>query len=92
MRAERADDQTHLVDDPLPNLTKIARRTATRVWPPSLDQGASVDAWTPEEVRTLLDLTGRDHLDVFGVCLFQLSTGCRVGEDLAMRWSAVDLS
>jgi integrase len=29
--------------------------------------------------------------DVYGVCLFQYSTGCRIGEALAMRWSAVDL-
>jgi hypothetical protein len=42
-------------------------------------------------VATILDAARRTARDVHGVCLFQYSTGCRIGEALAMRWSAVDL-
>jgi integrase len=42
-------------------------------------------------VATILDAAWRTARDVHGVCLFQYSTGCRIGEALAMRWSAVDL-
>jgi integrase len=91
LRTKDEDGRPHLSDDPLPQITKIARRTATDVWRPSLDQHPSVDAWTPKEARTLLELAARDHPELNGPCLFQLSTGCRIGEALAMRWSAIDL-
>ncbi len=91
LRTKDEDGRTHLSDDPLPQITKIARRTATDVWRPSLDQHPSVDAWTPKEARALLELAARDHPELYGPCLFQLSTGCRIGEALAMRWSALDL-
>jgi len=91
LRTKDEDGRPHLSDDPLPQITKIARRTATDVWRPSLDQHPSVDAWTPKEARALLELAARDHPELYGPCLFQLSTGCRIGEALAMRWSAIDL-
>jgi integrase len=79
-----------MLDDPLPKLTKIARQTANDAWRPSLDDDPSVDAWTPDEARALLELGASDFRNVYGVCLFQATTGCRIGEALAMRWSAVD--
>ena len=80
-----------MLDDPLAKLTKIARQTANDAWRPSLDNDPSVDAWTPDEARALLELGASDFRHVYGVCLFQATTGCRIGEVLAMRWSAVDL-
>jgi len=81
----------HMVADPLPKLTKIARQTANTAWRPELDDDPSTDAWTPDEARALLELGASDFPLVYGVCLFQATTGCRIGEALAMRWSAVDL-
>jgi integrase len=94
LAALRARDETgrpHMTDDPLPNLTKIARRTATGAWRPSLDDHPSVDAWTVDEAQTLLEIAASEYPHLYGVCLFQASTGCRIGEALAMRWSAIDL-
>ena len=82
--------QRHIVDDPLPRLTKIAR-TSADVWRPGLDHDPSVDAWRPHEAQVLLEVAAKHHPYLYGVCLFQLSTGCRIGEALAMRWSAVSL-
>jgi integrase len=94
LAALRTRDETgrpHMTADPLPKLTKIARRTANTVWRPDLDDDPSTDAWTPDEARALLELGSSDFPHVYGVCLFQATTGCRIGEALAMRWSAVDL-
>ncbi len=81
----------HLAVDPLPTIAKIARRTARKLWQPSLDDTSRSDAWTPKEVTTVLSAAKKRARAVYGVCLFQYSTGCRIGEALAMRWSAVDL-
>ena len=91
LRTKDEAGRPHMLDDPLPTLTKIARQTANDAWRPSLDDDPSVDAWTPDEARTLLELGASDFRHVYGVCLFQATTGCRIGEALAMRWSAVDL-
>ena len=94
LAALRTKDETgrpHMTDDPLPTLTKIARQTANDAWRPSLDDDPSVGAWKPEEARDLLELGASNFRRVYGVCLFQATTGCRIGEALAMRWSAVDL-
>jgi integrase len=92
LRTKDEHGRPHLSDDPLPQITKIARRTATDVWRPSLDQNPSVDAWTPAEARALLQLAASEYPGLYGPCLFQLSTGCRIGEVLGMRWSAVELA
>jgi len=94
LAALRAVDEVgrpHLPRDPLPKLTKIARRTANDAWRPGLDGHPSSDAWTPEEAEALLTLAEAAFPELFGPCLFQAATGCRIGEALAMRWSAVDL-
>ena len=90
LRAKNPDSRPHLTEDPLPNVSRIARRTARKLWPPKLDDDPSTDAWTLDEVRSLLDTAARHYPDLYGVCLFQLSTGCRIGEALGMRWSAVN--
>jgi hypothetical protein len=68
LRTKGESGRPHLTDDPLPNPARVARRTATTVWQPGLDQTPAVDAWTPTEVRTLLDVAARDHPELFGVC------------------------
>jgi integrase len=83
--------RAHLAEDPLPRIAKIARRTVRKLWAPALDDEARAAAWTPQEVATILAAARSTAPDVYGVCLFQHSTGCRIGEALAMRWSAVDL-
>jgi integrase len=83
--------RAHLAEDPLPRIAKIARRTARKLWAPALDDEGRGLAWTSEEVAILLAVAERTARDVYGVCLFQYSTGCRIGEALGMRWSAVDL-
>lgn len=83
--------RTHPADDPLPRIATIARRTARKLWAPALDDEARASAWTPEEAATVLGAARQDAPAVCGVCLFQYSTGCRIGEALAMRWTAVDL-
>lgn len=83
--------RAHLAEDPLPRIAKIARRTARKLWPPSLDDDARAGAWTSDEVETVLEAARRTAPDVYGVCLFQYATGCRIGEVLGLRWSAVDL-
>ena len=83
--------RAHLAEDPLPRIAKIARRTARKLWAPALDDEGRGLAWTSEEVATILAVAEGTARDVYGVCLFQYSTGCRIGEALGMRWSAVDL-
>ena len=91
LRALDEAGRPHLSRDPLPKLTKIARRTANDAWRPGLDGHTSADAWTPEEAETLLTLAEAAFPELYGPCLFQAATGCRIGEALAMRWSAVDI-
>jgi len=75
--------RAHLADDPLPRIATIARRTARKLWAPALDDEARAAAWTPEEVATVFGAARSDAPAVYGVCLFQYSTGCRIGEVLA---------
>jgi integrase len=91
LAARDAYRRAHLAEDPLPRIAKIARRTVRKLWPPALDDEARASAWTPHEVATILATAKSTARDVYGVCLFQYSTGCRIGEALAVRWSAVDL-
>jgi integrase len=83
--------RVHLSEDPPPCIAKIARRTVRKLWAPAIDDEARASAWTPDEVATILAAAESSSRDVYGVCLFQYSTGCRIGEALAIRWSAVDL-
>ena len=83
--------RAHLAEDPLPRIAGIARRTARKLWAPALDDETRAAAWTPHEVATVLGAARCTAPGVYGVCLFQYATGCRIGEALAMRWTAVDL-
>lgn len=78
-------------EDPLPRIAKIARRTVRKLGAPALDDEARASAWTPHEVAAIFATAKSTARHVYGVCLFQYSTGCRIGEALAMRWVAVDL-
>jgi hypothetical protein len=79
LRTKDEFGRRHMVDDPLPTLTKIARQTANDAWRPSLDDDPSVGAWKPEEARDLLELGASNFRRVYGVCLFQAATGSRIG-------------
>jgi len=91
LAARDASRIPHLAEDPLPRITRIARRVARNLWIPSLDDDPRADAWTPDEVHRLFATAHSRSPQVYGVCLFQYSTGCRLGEALGMRWSAIDL-
>jgi hypothetical protein len=67
----------HLAHDPLPKLMRHARKAAKECWLPDLDGDSKVDAWTPDEVRKLLELAREKYPDLYSVSFFQLSTGCR---------------
>src|SRR5690606_39135801 len=81
--------RAHLADDPLPRIATIARRTARKLWAPALDDEARASAWTAQEVATVLGAAGQDAPAVYGGCLFQYSTGWRIGGALAGRRAAV---
>jgi integrase len=93
LHTKDAKGQTHLADDPLPLLTKIAKRTARALWiPTELLLGLTgTDSWTLAEVKALLETAKRINPRVYGVCLFQYLTGARIGEALATPWAEVDL-
>jgi integrase len=65
-------------------MRRVDRRLATEV--------QQADAWTREEVGALL-ATAREHEPRLApLLLFLLSTGCRRGEALGLKWEDVDFS
>ncbi len=51
-----------------------------------------MDSWTREEVDRLLDVAEREEPRFYPVLAFLLSTGCRKGEALGLKWEDVDFS
>ena len=88
-----ANRRSHLSEDPLPQLTKVAKQTARALWLEDLpyDGPGDGDAWTPGEVKELLVKARLTDPRVHEVCLFQYLTGARIGECLALPWSDVEL-
>jgi integrase len=57
--------------------------------PPARDDSVERAAWTPEQVRTFLDVAAVDPLA--GICRLALATGLRRGELLGLTWDDLDL-
>jgi len=53
---------------------------------------ATRDAWTKDEIVTLLELASWKSPHLFPALAFALGTGCRRGEILGLRWEDVDLA
>ena len=51
-----------------------------------------VNAWSREEVATLLDVARAEEPDFYPLIGFLLSTGCRRGEALGLKWEDVDFT
>jgi integrase len=86
--------RSHLQIDPLPELTKVAKRAVRAAWETDLaedEDGEDVRVWSDDEVAALLSEAKRLDTRVYDVCLFQYSTGARIGETLALAWKHVDL-
>jgi integrase len=70
---------------------ELARNVATTATPPSAKstRAPEMSWWTPEQLRTFLDLTSTEALGP----LFRVAamTGMRRGEVCGVRWSDVDL-
>jgi integrase len=49
-----------------------------------------VDSWTREEVKTLLEVVREEEPAFHPLIAFLLSTGCRKGEALGLKWTDVD--
>jgi integrase len=67
----------------------VSRNVASMATPPKVSGDGETEILTEEQARTLLQrLRGRS---LYMVALLGLSTGCRRGELLALRWKDVDL-
>jgi len=51
---------------------------------------AEVEAFTPEELTRLLEVTERDDSDAYPFILCLARTGLRLGEGIALQWADVD--
>jgi len=82
-----AVDEGELQRNPCRNLgrllTKVRQQRASEV--------SRVDSWTREEVARLLGLAQAHEPRFHPLLLFLLSTGCRKGEGIAIKWEDVDL-
>lgn len=67
---------------------RLARNPADRADPPK-ESTAEMSIWTPEQLRTFLNLVRTDRL--FAAWLMAAMTGMRRGELLGLRWSDLDL-
>jgi len=63
-------------------LKKIARQQAEEV--------SGRDSWTRSEVETLLETAESEEPAFYPLLMFLLSTGCRKGEALGLKWQDVD--
>lgn len=73
--------------NPIPGASAIVSQ-ARRQAPGGL---RAPDAWTPVEVRALLEIAREREPAAFGALLALFSTGIRRGEALGLRWEDVDL-
>jgi integrase len=69
-------------------LDLVARNVADLVRPPKVPH-LDMKTYTPEQASQLLDAAKGDRLEALYVLM--LTTACRLGELLGLRWSALDL-
>lgn len=63
-----------------------------RVVRPEQAQVEEVEAFTPEELTRLLEVTERDDSDAYPFILCLARTGLRLGEAMALQWADVDFA
>ncbi len=56
------------------------------------EEVSRVDSWTRQEVAALLEVARAREPNFYPLLLFLLSTGCRKGEALGLRWQDVDFA
>jgi integrase len=54
------------------------------------DEVEQINAWSRAEVATLLEIASKEEPRFHPIIAFLLSTGCRKGEALALKWEDVD--
>ncbi len=69
-------------------LDLVARNVAHLVRPPKAPH-LEMQVYTPEQANQLLDAAKGDRLET--LYLLMLTSVCRLGETLGLRWSAIDL-
>ncbi len=72
--------------NPCRNLGKLLRKVERQ----QSEEVTQVDSWSREEVGTLLEVARSAEPSFYPKLAFILSTGCRKGEALALKWRDVD--
>ena len=72
--------------NPVPEIAAVMRDCGRR----AATEETQADAWSREEVDTLLDLAGRYEPHLYPALLFAFHTGARRGEIIALRWEDID--
>jgi len=65
-------------------------RLISRVARQQADEVQRIDSWSREEVATLLDVASAEEPGFHPLLFFLLSTGCRRGEALGLKWEDID--
>ncbi len=73
--------------NPCRNLGKLLAKVKRQ----QSDEVRRIDAWSREEVAKLLEVARRAEPGFYPLLVFLLSTGCRKGEALGLKWEDADL-
>jgi len=75
-----------LESNPVPKMRAAAKKVTNTV----IEEVAEIEAWTAEEVVTILNITKAKQPFLYPLMLFLFQTGCRRGEALGLQWRDVD--
>lgn len=81
-----AIESGHVEKNPCRNLGKLLKKVERQ----QSDEVSQVDSWSRKEVATLLKLVEVDEPTFYPLLVFLLSTGCRKGEALGLKWQDID--
>ena len=84
LAVERGDIQKN----PCQNLGRLLRKVERQL----SDEVGQVNSWSREEVATLLEIARKTEPRFYPLLAFLLSTGCRKGEALGVKWTDVDFT
>jgi integrase len=86
--AALAVENGELPRNPCRNLGKLLAKVRRQ----QSEEVAHVDSWSREEVATLLEVAQTEEPGFYPLLAFLVSTGCRKGEALALKWEDLDFS